>query len=77
MSSSNTFVDGLVKEVNEAAKALPSDPFQDDDARKRLQTAAYRLTGALDAPIDGLRKFIFEVRCVWLQAYVDPTARRY
>ena len=62
MSSSDTFIDGLTKEVNEAAKTLPSDPFQDDDARKRLQTAAYRLAGALDAPIDGIRKVIFEVR---------------
>ena len=59
--SSNPIVDSLVNEIVEAAKRLPADIFQDDNTRKRLQRAAYQLTGATEAPIDGVRKIIFQV----------------
>ena len=70
MSSSTRgdYIQSLILEVNAAAEALPKQAFQDDKARKRLQAAALRLSGALDAPIDGIRKIIFQVwrstRCV-------------
>ena len=60
--SSNPYVESLVKEIVEAAKGLPADIFQNDHARKRLQRAAYQLTGAMDTPIDRVRKIIFQVR---------------
>ena len=59
--SSNPNVDSLVNEIVEAAKRLPADMFQDDNTRKRLQRAAYQLTGATEAPIDSVRKIIFQV----------------
>ncbi|MCJ1270763.1 hypothetical protein MMC22_010660 [Lobaria immixta] len=55
-SSLNSYILGLISEISEAAKALPSDPFEDDQARKRLHAVAQKLAGALEAPIDTIRK---------------------
>lgn len=60
--SSKSSVEELMKEMNEVVKELSSDIFSNDDARKKLQSAANRLAGALDTPIDGVRKIIFQVR---------------
>ncbi len=59
--SPNPYVDSLVKEIIEAVKELPPDIFQNDNARKRVQRAAYQLTGAMDAPVDAVRRIIFQV----------------
>lgn len=60
-SSLNSYVSNLISEINEAATALPSDPFQDDRARKRLQAVAQKLSGALEAPMDTIRKMNYQV----------------
>ena len=61
MSSQASSIHQLLEEVAEASKNLPSDVFQDDAARKRLQEAAAALSGALESPIDGVRRLIFQV----------------
>lgn len=60
-SSLNSYVSNLISEVSEAAKALPSDPFQDDQARKKLQALSQKLAGALEAPMDTIRKLNYAV----------------
>ena len=55
------YVAGLIEEVSAAAKLLAKDVFSNNNARKRLQLATQRLSGALDNPIDGVRKIIFQV----------------
>ena len=60
-SSLNSYVLGLISEISEAARALLSDPFEDDQARKRLQAVAQKLAGALEAPIDTIRKMNHQV----------------
>ena len=55
------YIQSLISEVNAAAEALTKQSFQDDKARKRLQAAALRLSGALDTPSDGVRKILFQV----------------
>lgn len=60
-SSLNSYVSNLISEISEAAKALPGDPFQDDQARKRLQALSQKLAGALEAPMDTIRKMNYAV----------------
>ncbi|MCJ1426479.1 hypothetical protein MMC29_004382 [Sticta canariensis] len=55
-SSLNSYVSNLISEISEAAKALPGDPFQDDQARKTLQALSQKLAGALETPMDTIRK---------------------
>jgi len=64
----NQYVEGLIQEVTEAGKALPADVFQDDNARQRLRAAASQLSAALDTPIGGVRRIIFDV-----SRYYAPT----
>ena len=61
MSSQASNLHQLLEEVEEASRNLPPDVFQDDAARKRLQEAAARLSVALESPIDGVRRLIFQV----------------
>ena len=67
MASHSLHVGALIQEVTEAAAALPSDVFQDDQARRRLQAATERLSGALNSPVEGIRKFCFQV--TYLRTY--------
>lgn len=60
-SSLNSYVSNLISEISEAGKTLPSDLFEDDQARKRLHALAQRLAGALEAPIDTIRKMNHQV----------------
>ncbi|MCJ1261428.1 hypothetical protein MMC22_001292 [Lobaria immixta] len=55
-SGHNSYVSNLISEITEAAKDLPSDPFENDPARKKLLAVAQKLVGALEAPIDTIRK---------------------
>lgn len=67
-SSLNSYVSNLISEINEAAKTLPSDPFPDDPARKRLQAVAQKLSGALETPMDTIRKMNYQVISLLLSA---------
>ena len=61
MSAHSSHTNALIQEVIDAAKALPSDVSQDDQARKRLKLATDQLSGALETPVDGMRRIGFQV----------------
>ena len=61
MSSQSSYPGVLVQEVINAAKALPSDVFHDDQARQQLQEAMLRLSSALDTPTDRIWQISFQV----------------
>jgi hypothetical protein len=58
---SSYYISGLIEEIHTEGNNLPDDVFQDDKARRRLQAAAFKLLGALETPIDGVRRIIFQV----------------
>ncbi|MCJ1374212.1 hypothetical protein MMC20_005444 [Loxospora ochrophaea] len=60
MSSQSSYPGVLVQEVINAAKALPSDVFHDDQARQQLQEAMLRLSSALDTPTDRIWQISFQ-----------------
>ncbi|KAI9875694.1 MAG: hypothetical protein M1830_008092 [Pleopsidium flavum] len=72
MSSSthSSYISGLIQEIHTEGNKLPDDVFQDDKTRRRLQEAAFKLMGALDNPIDGVRRIIFQPH----QLYVTRVA---
>ena len=59
--SPNMQVDGIVEEINQAARGLSSDVFKDEVARKRLQRAVQQLNMMLESPVDVLSRLIFQV----------------